>query len=128
MNGTSLQCSSRTSTIYVLPPFSLPPFFPTTTHTHTGTHLFTEEDAETGRTIFHSPFHYESNFHNASYSLLYSVSRARRIAQEVTAISSSLPLSPSSSVFVRCDIERLDVMKVNSYPSFVPRLSRLAWE
>ena len=104
----------------------LPPSPPL--HTHTGTHLFTEEDAETGRTIFHSPFHYESNFHNASYSLLYSVSRARRIAQEVTAISSSLPLSPSSSVFVRCDIERLDVMKVNSYPSLVPRLSRLAWE
>ena len=38
--------------------------------------------------------------------------RSLRLAQEVTSLSTSLPLSPSSSVFVRCDEERLDVMKV----------------
>lgn len=39
-------------------------------------------------------------------------SRARRLAQEAVTLSTSLPLSASSSVFVRCDEERLDVMKV----------------
>lgn len=38
--------------------------------------------------------------------------RARRLAQEVSSLATSLPLSGSSSVFVRCDKERLDVMKV----------------
>lgn len=38
--------------------------------------------------------------------------RARRLAQEVSSLATSLPLSCSSSVFVRCDKERLDVMKV----------------
>lgn len=38
--------------------------------------------------------------------------RARRLAQEVSSLATSLPLSSSSSVFVRCDKERLDVMKV----------------
>lgn len=44
--------------------------------------------------------------------------RARRLAQEVSSLATSLPLSSSSSVFVRCDKERLDVMKV-FYESFV---------
>lgn len=38
--------------------------------------------------------------------------RLRRLAQEVVALNSSLPLSASSSVFVRASEERLDVMKV----------------
>lgn len=41
-----------------------------------------------------------------------SMVRARRLAQEVSSLATSLPLSSSSSVFVRCDKERLDVMKV----------------
>lgn len=38
--------------------------------------------------------------------------RMKRLAQETVTISTSLPLSYSSSVFVRCDTDRLDIMKV----------------
>ena len=38
--------------------------------------------------------------------------RARRLAQEISTLATSLPLSTSSSVFVRVDEDRLDVMKV----------------
>ncbi|CAG9807884.1 unnamed protein product [Chironomus riparius] len=38
--------------------------------------------------------------------------RVKRLAQEATTLSTSLPLSFSSSVFVRCDTDRLDIMKV----------------
>nr|CAH7748378.1 unnamed protein product [Callosobruchus chinensis] len=38
--------------------------------------------------------------------------RVKRIAQEAVTLSTSLPLSYSSSVFVRYDTSRLDVMKV----------------
>lgn len=44
--------------------------------------------------------------------------RARRLAQEVSSLATSLPLSSSSSVFVRCDKERLDVMKVFHEPLY----------
>ena len=49
---------------------------------------------------------------NATSSAAHNAARARRLAQEVATLATSLPLSPSSSVFVRCDEERLDVMKV----------------
>lgn len=39
--------------------------------------------------------------------------RMKRLAQEVATLTTSLPLSLSSSVFVRCDTDRLDIMKVN---------------
>ena len=38
--------------------------------------------------------------------------RMKRLAQEAVTLSTSLPLSYSSSVFVRTDLERLDIMKV----------------
>ncbi|CAG0888382.1 unnamed protein product [Cyprideis torosa] len=38
--------------------------------------------------------------------------RMKRLAQETVTLSSALPLSYSSTVFVRCDTNRLDVMKV----------------
>lgn len=38
--------------------------------------------------------------------------RVKRLAQETVTLSTSLPLSYSSSVFVRCDNDRLDIMKV----------------
>jgi baculoviral IAP repeat-containing protein 6 (apollon) len=38
--------------------------------------------------------------------------RTRRLAQEIVSLSSSLPISASSSVFVRTSEERLDLMKV----------------
>ena len=56
------------------------------------------------------PHHYESNVKTAGD--VTNASRARRLAQEAVTLSTSLPLSASSSVFVRCDEERLDVMKV----------------
>lgn len=45
----------------------------------------------------------------------YHPSRVKRLAQEAVTLSTSLPLSYSSSVFVRCDTDRLDVMKVCKY-------------
>lgn len=44
----------------------------------------------------------------------YHPSRVKRLAQEAVTLSTSLPLSYSSSVFVRCDTDRLDVMKVSA--------------
>ena len=38
--------------------------------------------------------------------------RMKRLAQEAATLTTSLPLSSSSSVFVRCDTDRLDMMKV----------------
>ena len=64
-----------------------------------------------GGTIkFTSPHHYENNVKAAGE--INNPARARRLAQEAVTLSTSLPLSASSSVFVRCDEERLDVMKV----------------
>lgn len=40
--------------------------------------------------------------------------RMKRLAQETVTLSTSLPLSYSSSVFVRCDTDRLDIMKVKA--------------
>ncbi|XP_064603703.1 baculoviral IAP repeat-containing protein 6-like isoform X3 [Liolophura sinensis] len=54
--------------------------------------------------------HYESNV--KATGDVNNPARARRLAQEAVTLSTSLPLSASSSVFVRCDEERLDVMKV----------------
>jgi len=56
--------------------------------------------------------HYETNVKAAGD--ISNASRARRLAQEAVTLSTSLPLSASSSVFVRCDEERLDVMKVHN--------------
>lgn len=38
--------------------------------------------------------------------------RMKRLAQEVVSLRSSLPLSYESAILVRCDTDRLDVMKV----------------
>ena len=75
-----------------------------------GTYQFLEEDEE-GKIKFKIPFCYESRVQSAT-STTHKATRARRLAQEVATLATSLPLSPSSSVFVRCDEERLDVMKV----------------
>ncbi|XP_053567827.1 baculoviral IAP repeat-containing protein 6 isoform X7 [Bombina bombina] len=63
-----------------------------------------------GKLIFKVNYHYMSQVKNASDA--NSAARARRLAQEAVTLSTSLPLSSSSSVFVRCDEERLDIMKV----------------
>lgn len=66
-----------------------------------------------GKLVFKVNYHYMSQVKNASDA--NSAARARRLAQEAVTLSTSLPLSSSSSVFVRCDEERLDIMKVQMY-------------
>ena len=70
--------------------------------------MVVEEDAGLRFTLAH---HYESNVKAAGE--VTNAARARRLAQEAVTLSTSLPLSHSSSVFVRCDEDRLDVMKVS---------------
>ncbi|XP_017776572.1 PREDICTED: baculoviral IAP repeat-containing protein 6 isoform X2 [Nicrophorus vespilloides] len=54
--------------------------------------------------------HYEGNVRSAGESS--HPARVKRLAQEAVTLATSLPLSHSSSVFVRCDTDRLDIMKV----------------
>ncbi|MGH0165805.1 UNVERIFIED_CONTAM: hypothetical protein FKN15_049712 [Acipenser sinensis] len=70
--------------------------------------MVSEDD--NGKLVFKVNYHYMSQVKNASDA--NSAARARRLAQEAVTLSTSLPLSSSSSVFVRCDEERLDIMKV----------------
>ena len=66
---------------------------------------------EEGRGLkFNIPHHFESNV--KASGAFNNPSRTRRLAQEAVTLSTSLPLSYNSSVFVRCDEERLDIMKV----------------
>ncbi|XP_012868979.1 PREDICTED: baculoviral IAP repeat-containing protein 6, partial [Dipodomys ordii] len=65
---------------------------------------------EDGKLGFKVNYHYMSQVKNANDASC--AARARRLAQEAVTLSTSLPLSSSSSVFVRCDEERLDIMKV----------------
>lgn len=55
-------------------------------------------------------YHFESNMRAAGERS--HPTRVKRLAQEAVTLSTALPLSYSSSVFVRCDADRLDVMKV----------------
>lgn len=59
------------------------------------------------------PYHYESSLSSVGTSSSLG-KRTRRLAQEIVTLSNSLPLSASSSVFVRASEERLDVMKVST--------------
>lgn len=56
-------------------------------------------------------YHYESSLSAVGFSASAG-RRTRRLAQEIVTLSNSLPLSSSSSVFVRAAEERIDVMKV----------------
>lgn len=78
---------------------------------HPDTFEMVSEDEE-GKLMFKVNYHYMSQVKNASDT--NSAARSRRLAQEAVTLSTSLPLSSSSSVFVRCDEERLDIMKVLS--------------
>ena len=70
--------------------------------------IITEND--NGMLKANIPYYYEATLNELSN--LNNSNRAKRLAQETVTLSNSLPLSYSSSVFVRCDEERLDVMKV----------------
>lgn len=72
---------------------------------------------EDGKLGFKVNYHYMSQVKNANDA--NSAARARRLAQEAVTLSTSLPLSSSSSVFVRCDEERLDIMKVEKTTAFL---------
>lgn len=81
-------------------------------------HLFSDtfemvSEDEDGKLMFKVNYHYMSQVKNASDT--NSAARSRRLAQEAVTLSTSLPLSSSSSVFVRCDEERLDIMKVGGF-------------
>jgi len=69
------------------------------------------EEDEDGQHTLHVPYYYQDKL-LSTVTVQMSATKARRLAQEIASLSTSLPLSPSSSVFVKCDAERLDVMKV----------------
>lgn len=84
----------------------LPDIFPTDTY-----EIVTEK--ENCKLEMNVGFHFASTLRSAvSSGDAGSAARARRLAQDFSSLSSSLPLNYSSSVFVRCDEERLDIMKV----------------
>ncbi|XP_034239276.1 baculoviral IAP repeat-containing protein 6 isoform X4 [Thrips palmi] len=68
------------------------------------------ENTETGGYQFAVSYHFESNLRSAGDRC--HPARVKRLAQETVTLSTSLPLSYSSSVYVRCDSDRLDIMKV----------------
>nr|CAD7427712.1 unnamed protein product [Timema monikensis] len=72
--------------------------------------MITECSEASGGYQFVVSYHFESNMRAAGERC--HPSRVKRLAQETVTLSTSLPLSYSSSVFVRCDTDRLDIMKV----------------
>lgn len=68
------------------------------------------EEQEDGSIKFVISHHFESMAKSTTEQS--HPTRVKRIAQETVTLSTSLPLSYSSSVFVRYDTSRLDVMKV----------------
>ncbi|XP_076756528.1 BIR repeat containing ubiquitin-conjugating enzyme isoform X2 [Xylocopa sonorina] len=68
------------------------------------------ENPEAGGYKFAVSYHFESTMRAAGERS--HPTRVKRLAQEAATLSTALPLSYSSSVFVRCDADRLDVMKV----------------
>ena len=78
------------------------------------------QEDESGNLRYIVPYHYESAAKTAGERA--SAGRMRRLAQEAATLVNSLPLSTSSSVFVRCDSSRLDVMKVRVHELFTKKL------
>lgn len=68
------------------------------------------ENPDGGGYKFAVSYHFESNMRAAGERS--HPTRVKRLAQEAVTLSTALPLSYSSSVFVRCDADRLDIMKV----------------
>ncbi|XP_067212436.1 baculoviral IAP repeat-containing protein 6 isoform X3 [Linepithema humile] len=68
------------------------------------------ENSDGGGYKFAVSYHFESNVRAAGERS--HPTRVKRLAQEAVTLSTALPLSYSSSVFVRCDADRLDIMKV----------------
>ena len=72
---------------------------------------------EDGSYRFNVPYHYANAVRSAAKNDVVNAARTRRLTQEVALLSTSLPISYSSTVFLQCDEERLDVMKVNFFTS-----------
>ena len=75
------------------------------------TYRFVDMSTSAVKLIHVHHHHYEMSIRQANIASGNNA-RTRRLAQEAVTLSTSLPLSASSSVFVRCDEERMDVMKV----------------
>jgi len=73
--------------------------------------MITEEE-ESGGVRFTVSYHYAGNV-RANFSRSFPA-RLKRLAQESVTLSTSLPIAYGSTIFVRCDTDRLDVMKVCS--------------
>ena len=71
--------------------------------------MFAEDSSDANGLKWRVSHHYESQVKG---SMIVIPARARRLAQEAVTLSTSLPLSYNSTVFVRCDEDRLDLMKV----------------
>jgi hypothetical protein len=75
-----------------------------------------EDSGDSSKIRFVVPFHFErdvrSSMAGGGAAGQVQSGRLKRLAQEMVSLSSALPLSFSSTVFVRCDTDRLDVMKV----------------
>lgn len=87
-------------------------FYVNISRTIADTYEMITENPEAGGYKFAVSYHFESTMRAAgerSHPM-----RVKRLAQEAVTLSTALPLSYSSSVFVRCDADRLDVMKVTS--------------
>lgn len=69
------------------------------------------EDESTGNIRFTVTHLFEGTLRNISTCM--APRRIKRLAQEAVTLSTSLPLSFSSSVFIRTDTDRLDIMKVH---------------
>ena len=55
--------------------------------------------------------------------------RAQRISQEVSTLATSLPVQPDSSIFLRVDEDRFDVMRAMiTGPKGTPYEVRVGWE
>ncbi|CAL8111027.1 unnamed protein product [Orchesella dallaii] len=68
------------------------------------------EEEDTGGIRFVVPYHYETNV-RTNWGRAFPA-RLKRLAQESVTLSSSLPIAYGSTIFIRCDNDRLDVMKV----------------
>lgn len=60
--------------------------------------------------IFNIPYHFSNDYENAINNA--KGPRVKRLAQELHTLSTSLPLSYGSSIFVRYDAAQMDIMKV----------------
>ena len=89
-----------------------------------GTYKIVTEKVD-GSLHFNVPYYYASSVQpaaSAQSNTFYSSARSRRLAQEVATLSTSLPIEFGSTIFLRYDEERLDVMKVKSNILSVARI------